>query len=294
MYNELLNIPAMYSLLENARRSDLGKSQTDYAKDCGDLFAQFSQIAAKHPNTMFTQEYSTAEISEITESNNAVTDIYSRAMVAKDGVNLGASVILMSESKALELGISPEKFIFPLAGSESTDKTIPYRENLRTSIAMKAAYEAAFKTAGLSISDISCMDLYSCFPIAVFAACEILGINPDDARGLTVTGGLPFFGGPGNNYSMHGIVNIVNKLREAGKGYGLVGANGGFLSKHAIGIYGTKAPEKGFRQANKAALEKQVNTQNSPIIADYAKAPSEGLFLDAWKTVVGFWVQQIG
>jgi len=270
MYNELLNIPAMYSLFENARRSELGKSQNDYAIDCGDLFTQFSKVAAKHPNAMFKQEYSTAEISKLTESNNAVTDIYTRAMVAKDGVNLGASVILMSESKALELGISPEKFIFPVAGSESTDKTIPYRENLGTSIAMKAAYEAVFETAGLSISDISCMDLYSCFPIAVFAACEILGINPDDARGLTVTGGLPFFGGPGNNYSMHGIVNVANKLREAGKGYGLVGANGGFLSKHAIGIYGIKAPANGFRLANKAALEKQVNTQNSPIIADYA------------------------
>ncbi len=270
MYNELLNIPAMYSLFENARRAELGKSQVDYAKDCGALFAHFSQVATKHPNAMFKQEYSAAEISELSKSNNAVTDIYTRAMVAKDGVNLGASIILMSESKALELGVSPEKFIFPVAGSESTDKTIPYRENLRTSIAMKAAYEAVFKTAGLSMSDISYMDLYSCFPIAVFAACEVLEIEPDDPRGLTVTGGLPFFGGPGNNYSMHGIVNVVDKLRASGKGYGLVGANGGFLSKHAIGIYGTKAPEQGFRQANKAALEKQVNTQNSPIIADYA------------------------
>lgn len=270
MYNELLNIPAMYSLFENARRAYLGKSQVDYAKDCADLFSQFSQVAANHPNAMFKQKYSSSEILEITESNNAITDIYPRAVVAKDGVNLGASVILMSESKALELGISREKFIFPIAGSESTDKTIPYRENLRTSIAMKAAYDAVFETAGLSISDISCMDLYSCFPIAVFAACEILGIEPEDPRGLTLTGGLPFFGGPGNNYSMHGIVNVIEKLRANGKGYGLVGAIGGFLSKHAIGIYGTKAPEKGFREANKIALDNIVNAQNSPEIADYA------------------------
>lgn len=114
------------------------------------------------------------------------------------------------------------------------------------------------------------MDLYSCFPIAVFAACEVLGLKPDDPRGLTVTGGLPFFGGPGNNYPIHAVVNIVERLRKEGKGYGLVGANGGFLSKHAIGIYGTQAPEKGFRLTDTAAMEAKVQAQDSPVVAEYA------------------------
>lgn len=219
---------------------------------------------------MFPKAYSAEEIATITESNKPVTDIYTRAMVAKDGVNLGASVILMSEEKAFGLGISRDKFIYPVAGSETTDKTIPFRENLAKSVAMDIAYKGAFKTAGLKMSDISCMDLYSCFPIAVFAACETLGIGPDDPRGLTVTGGLPFFGGPGNNYSMHGIVNIVERLRKDRKGYGLVGANGGLLSKHAIGIYGTKAPEKGFRLANAAAMNEKVQAQKSPVVTEYA------------------------
>jgi acetyl-CoA C-acetyltransferase len=191
-------------------------------------------------------------------------------MVAKDGVNLGACVILMSEEKALSLGISRDTFIYPVAGSEAADKTIPFRANLAKSAAMEAAYEGVFNMAGLDISDISCMDLYSCFPIAVFAACEALGIKPDDPRGLTVTGGLPFFGGPGNGYPMHAIVNIVERLRKDGSGYGLVGANGGFLSKHATGIYGTQAPEKGFRLADAAAMDAKVQAQKSPVVAEYA------------------------
>ena len=34
-------------------------------------------------------------------------------------------------------------------------------------------------------------------------------------RGLTVTGGLPYFGGPGNNYSTHGIAEMVARCRAA-------------------------------------------------------------------------------
>ena len=35
----------------------------------------------------------------------------------------------------------------------------------------------------------------------------------DDPRGLTVTGGLPYAGGPGNNYAMHSIAVMMEKLR---------------------------------------------------------------------------------
>ena len=47
---------------------------------------------------------------------------------------------------------------------------------------------------------------------------------------LTVTGGLPFHGGPGNNYSMHGIVAMLDVLRSpAQRGtFGRVTATGGF------------------------------------------------------------------
>ena len=42
-----------------------------------------------------------------------------------------------------------------------------------------------------------------------------LGIDGDDPRGLTLTGGLPYFGGPGNSYSLHGIAETV--CRDAGQ-----------------------------------------------------------------------------
>ena len=56
-----------------------------------------------------------------------------------------------------------------------------------------------------------------------------------------MTGGLPFFGGAGNNYSMHAIAEMVRRLRARPGAVGLVGANGGFLSKYSVGVYSTRA-----------------------------------------------------
>src|SRR3546814_13228280 len=82
---------------------------------------------------------------------------------------------------------------------------------------------AALDMAGLTTSDIACFDLYSCFPIAVSNVVEGLGLDEEDPRGFTVTGGLPFFGGAGNNYSMHAIAETVQRLRDDPGAFGLVG-----------------------------------------------------------------------
>jgi len=50
-------------------------------------------------------------------------------------------------------------------------------------------------------------------------------------------------GGPGNNYSMHGIVSMVDTLRKDKKAKGLVWANGMYVTKHAVGVYGHQPPK---------------------------------------------------
>src|SRR5690606_37393201 len=84
---------------------------------------------------------------------------------------------------------------------------------------------------------------YSCFPCAVFSSTRALSIDwKTDKRPLTLTGGLPFFGGPGNNYSLHGIAEMVAKLRSDAGAFGLVLANGGWMTKEAVGVYSTAKP----------------------------------------------------
>ena len=93
--------------------------------------------------------------------------------------------------------------------------------------------------AGIGLAELAAMDLYSCFPAPVFNICDGLGLATDDPRGLTVTGGLPFFGGAGNNYSAHAIAEIVRRARDEPGSFGLVGANGGMMSKYSAGVYST-------------------------------------------------------
>ena len=90
--------------------------------------------------------------------------------------------------------------------------------------------------------------MYSCFPSAVQVAANELGLPlADPGRPLTVTGGLTFAGGPWNNYVSHSIATMAERLVAAPGASGLVTANGGYLTKHSFGLYGTEPPSTEFR-----------------------------------------------
>ncbi len=113
--------------------------------------------------------------------------------------------------------------------------------------------------AHADVEAIAGFDFYSCFPIAVSnVALDALGLAADDPRGLTLTGGLPFFGGPGNNYSMHAIAEAVQRARTADGRPVLVAANGGYLSKYSVGLYSAEPrPWQAGRDAElKAELDR--------------------------------------
>lgn len=264
MDNDLMSAPLMYALLENARRAGMGLNREDYAAQIGELFAPFSQVAAEHPTAMFSKTYTAAELSQPSATNPLLAEPYTRAVVAKDGVNQVAAVIMTTAQKALELGISEDRFIYPLSNCNLKEKLVVRRELLGGSVAMQLASHTALARAGVSVDQIAVFDFYSCFPIAVFAACDALGIRGDDERGLTLTGGLPFFGGAGNNYSMHSIVNVVRVLRAGTDDFGLVSANGGFLTKHSVGVYARRQPESGWIDHDDSGLQARLDAAPEP------------------------------
>lgn len=264
--NGMNSAPLMYGMLESARRVELGMSRDDYAEHMASLFAQFSKVAASHDTAMFPQAYSAEELLETGDSNPTICEPYPKHLVAKDSVNQVAAIVLTSRGKAAALGIDAKKLVFPIAGSAAREQPLVQRPRLGKSPAMELAYHAAFELAGISPGALHFMDLYSCFPIAVFSACEALGLSTDDVRGLTLTGGLPFFGGPGNNYAMHSVVNVVKSLRGHERAYGLVGANGGILSKHAIGIYSSAPATAGWQYCDESTLQAQLDQQELPTV----------------------------
>jgi acetyl-CoA C-acetyltransferase len=106
----------------------------------------------------------------------------------------------------------------------------------------------------------------------VQAGAEAVGIALDDARGLTVTGGLPYFGGPGNNYSTHAIAATARRLRGQPPGAtALVTALGWYTTKHSVGVYGSSPPPLGYRGADTSQEQQKIDATALPISAPPAQ-----------------------
>jgi acetyl-CoA C-acetyltransferase len=254
-----------YALFENARRDRLGLTRAEYAQEMGRLFAPFTEVAAGNAHAMSREILSASDIAAITPTNRMVADPFPRRVVSRDQTNQGAAVLLTSVGLARELGVPEEKLVYLRGGADARERVPMERADLSRGPASVMAVNRALETAGLTLADIDLFDFYSCFPIAVFNVRDGLGMTVDDPRPLTVTGGLPFFGGAGNNYSMHAIASMVLALRGRPDAIGLVAANGGFLSKYSVGIYSAKpAPWHGF---DSAALQEAIDSWAAPAVA---------------------------
>ena len=236
----LTGAPVQYGLLDNARRARLGLSVAQYRHQMAELFAPMSKVAAKNPFSSSPVERSVEEIETVTADNRMICDPYPRLLVARDTVNQGAATVLMSVDAARRLGVPEEKWVYLHGHADLVEQALLDRPELGSSPAAGQAAHEALRVAGIGVDDIATFDLYSCFPFPVFVICEALGISGDDPRGLTLTGGLPYFGGPGNSYSLHGIAETVSEMRDKPGRFGFVGANGGIMSKYSVGIYSTE------------------------------------------------------
>jgi acetyl-CoA C-acetyltransferase len=236
----LIGAPVQYGLLENARRARLGLGVADYRQRMGELFAPFTKVAAKNPFSSSPVERTVDELTTVTESNRMICDPYPRLLLARDQVNQGAAVLLMSVEAARRLGVPEQNWVYLRGHADTVEQKLLDRVDVGTSPASVTAVREALSVAGIGLDDVATFDLYSCFPVPVFTICDGMGLATDDPRGLTLTGGLPFFGGPGNNYSMHAIAETVNEMRDRPGQFGLVGANGGIMSKYSVGVYSTE------------------------------------------------------
>jgi acetyl-CoA C-acetyltransferase len=262
----------VYALFENARRRRLGLSREAYRLEMARLFAPFTSVAEANPHAMSPRSYSAEALAEITPDNRLTADPFPRRMVARDQANQGAAVLMTSAGQARAMGIDEGKLVYLLGGADVRERTVMERADLSRGPASILACRQALEAAGLRLNEVEAFDFYSCFPIAVFNVCDGLGLAPDDPRGLTVTGGLPFFGGAGNNYSMHAIAEMVRRLRSRPGASGLVGANGGFLSKYSVGIYSAAArPWSGFSSAE---LQSAVDAWPAPPLASAYEGPA--------------------
>ena len=230
---------ASYALAENVRRERLGLSLPDYRREIAELFAPFSRVAAANPHAAAPVERSVDELATPSERNRLVAEPYGRLVVARDQVNQGAAVVLASAREARRLGVPEERWVHIHAVADCAEPSLLSRAELEQSPAAVSVISSALEVAAASWKNLDHVDLYSCFSIPVFNLLDSFALDRDDPRGWTLTGGLPFFGGAGNNYSAHAVAEAVARCRAAPGSVALVGANGGIMSKYAAGVYST-------------------------------------------------------
>jgi acetyl-CoA C-acetyltransferase len=262
----------LYALFESALAHRAGRTFDEHRSWLGALMAPFTEVAAANPYAWFPERRSAADLSTPTADNRLVSEPYPKAMCAMLGVDQGAAVIVTSLAEARRAAVA-DRAVFCWSGAQCTDVWFPAaRPDPGDSPALAAAALAALDAAGTEVDGVGAFDLYSCFPCAVEVAVGSLGLAPDDGRGLTVTGGLPYFGGPGNNYSLHAIAAMVERLRSHG-GTGLVTALGWYLTKHAAGVYGATAPPGGWRPGDTRRVQASID-ESAVAIAAEATGPA--------------------
>ena len=239
----------IFSLFENALRAHQGLGIRDHIEGISRLWATFSERAAQNPYAWTQTPRSAEEIRTPTAENRLTAWPYTKFMVSNMVVDQAAALILCSAGTARKLGVPQDRWVYPHSAIDVTWMPhLSHRKNFHSMPAIGHGVRECLALAGLHLDDVDHLDLYSCFPSAVQIAANEIGLSPD--RQMTVTGGLGFAGGPFNSYVAHSIATMMDLLRAHPGENGLVTSIGGWMSKHAFGLYSTRPPESPFGHAN--------------------------------------------
>lgn len=251
----------VYPIFESAIAARAGRTLDEQRMWLGRLMAPFTDEASRHPDRAWFPTARTAEeLSTETSTNRMVCEPYTKLLNSIIAVDMGAAFVLMAAEVAQDLGVPRERWVFPWAAASCNDVYFPVqRPQLGRSPGIRAAGEAVLGAAGITTADLDWFDLYSCFPSAVEAAVDALGLDPLDPRGLTVTGGLPYHGGPGNNYVTHSIGAMARRCREHPEGVGLVSGLGWYITKHSLGLWSATPPPAGFQTPDTSASQATID-----------------------------------
>jgi acetyl-CoA C-acetyltransferase len=243
-----------FALFDVARRARLGTAPEEYRRQLGALLAPMTEVAAANPYAWKRQVRGVDDLIDATPDNRMVGYPYTKAMVAIMDVDMAAAVVVASDQAADRLGVPADRRVYLRGWADAVDPVyVAAHPDLAASPAMAAASTAALGAAGIGVDDVAHLDLYSCFASSLNLATDALGLAAGDHRGLTVTGGLPFAGGPGSAYLLHSTAAMVDTLRADPGSFGLVSGVGMHMTKHAFDVYSTTPPPPGAALAGTAS-----------------------------------------
>lgn len=258
---------SLYAILESARRAANGLSVGAHRDQLAARYARFAAIASANPRSWTRTALDGPSIRDSGPRNPMQAFPYTRSHCSTWNVDQAAALLLCSAERAETIGIDRARWVFPVASAES-NHMIPLaaRADLVRSPGAKATAHAVLDLGGIAAEDIDLIELYSCFPIAVDAFADALGLPPD--RDLTVTGSMAFAGGPYNNYFLQATARAAELLRSGGGTTALLSCVSGILTKQAFALWSTTPAPAGFRRQD-VSSETAASATEVPVVEDY-------------------------
>jgi acetyl-CoA C-acetyltransferase len=239
----------LYAIMESALRAAQGLSVADHRDRVAALWERLNRVAVDNPHAWHRRAVQAAEIRDEAGRNPMQAFPYTRHHCSTWNVDQGGALLLCSVERARALGVDPGRWIHPVASTESNHMVaVSARARIDTCPGARITGLAALQAGGLRAEELDLVDLYSCFPMAVQAYASALGLPLE--RDLTVTGGMPFAGGPYNNYVLQSTVRAAELLRSGRGRNALVSSVSGVLTKQAFGLWSRQAPPDGFVRAD--------------------------------------------
>lgn len=264
-----------FATFDVGRRAHVGTAPDDHRVHLGELLAPMTSVAAANPHAWFRDERSAADLTAPTAANRMVGYPYTKRMISVMDVDMAAALLVASHARADELGVAPERRVYLRGWCDADGPTyLAEHPSFHSSPAMVAASAGALSMAGLEVDDVAHLDLYSCFASSVDFALDALGLTPTDPRGCTVTGGLPFAGGPGSNYLTHSIATMAEVLRGDPGSTGMVSGVGMHMTKHTYAVYSGRPPNGPLDVGGSARAQAAVDRLGARPIRATAAGPA--------------------
>ena len=227
-----------YAVMESAMRKSKSLTLKEHEDYLGSMYADFSEIASKNQYAASDKSISKDQIMLANSDNKPMAYPYNKYHCTSWNVSQASAILICDEGLADQLNISKQKRIYPMASSETNHMiALIQRPSLISSAGLKLASEKINEVVDKHSINLNLIDLYSCFPVAIQQFENVLNLNTETSR--TITGAMPFAGGPLNNYMLHATVQALLKLRSE-SGHSLITGVSGMMTKQSFCLWSSE------------------------------------------------------
>ncbi len=266
-----LHVPAEhFAIIESALRHAEGVGVEEHRDRLASLYAGFSEIAAANPRAWRREPTSADEIRNPSPKNGMLAFPYTKRHCSNWNVNQAVAILVCSLEKAEQLGLDPAGWVHPLAAAESKHVVVlAQQRRLHSHSGTILCGERVLALAEVTTRDLTAAELYSCFPAAIQSFARDLKVPAGCP--ITVTGAMPFAGGPFNHFSLEGVARMVEVLRPGGRErrIGLVSNLSGIFGKQACLLLSNVPGDHGYRYEDVTAAAAEQDAP-LPLLEEYA------------------------